>query len=111
MLQDEGDVARRVQIRNELDVMLQTVIGQFLELRGRKRLRLDQRGRGSELEMAFELQGEAVHLEKRRLPNGLLQSFHAIEMMRVIPIQLAELKVGPIFNLAFGQEQHAVAWL
>src|SRR6185503_2820745 len=43
MLQDERDVPRTVEKRNELDMMPQPVVGQLLILDGRHCLRLDQR--------------------------------------------------------------------
>ena len=111
MLQDERDVARCVQVGDELHVMAQAVIGQFLKLGRRERVRFYQGGSARVLEVALQLEGEAVHLEERRLPDGLLQDVDAVEMMRVVPVKLAHLKVGPIFDFAFGEQEDAVARL
>ena len=111
MFQDECDVARCVQVGDELHVMAQAVIGQFLKLGGRERVRLHQGRRAPVLEVALQLEGESVHLEERRLPDGLLQRFDAVEMMGIVPVKLAHLKVGPVFDFAFGEHEGAVARL
>ena len=54
MLEDERDVTRTVEERDELDVMPKAVISQFLILRRRVRLRLHQRRRAFVLEVALE---------------------------------------------------------
>ena len=56
-----------------------------------------------ELEMSLQLQRETVDLEKCGLADRLLQCLRPIEMVRVIPIDLAKLQVGPILDAAFGQ--------
>src|SRR5438132_13323242 len=105
MFQDEGDVTRAVEVRDHLDVIAQTVVGQLLQLGGGERLRLYQRGRTLIFEMSFQLDCEAVDLEKRGLADGLLQSVGPIEVMGIIPVNLAELKVWPILNLPLGERQ------
>ena len=68
------DVRRAVQIGNDLDVVVQPVIGQLLELRWGERIGLDQRRRMLVLEMAFEFDGESVDLVESRLAHRLFQN-------------------------------------
>src|SRR5258708_6379696 len=109
VFQDEGDVARTVEVWDHLDVVSQAVIGQLLQLSRRERLRFDQRRRALVLEMSFQLDHETVDLEKRSLPDRMPQSFGTIEVMGIVPINMAELEVGPVFDMSLGKQKGAVA--
>src|ERR1051325_5988347 len=101
MFEDEGNVPRRVEIWDKLHVVSQAVIGEFLQLRRGERLRLNQCGGALELEVALELDHEAVDLEEGGLTNRALQLVEPIEMMRVVPVELPQTEIGPVDNAAF----------
>ena len=93
------------RIGNYLHVIAEAVIGQFLVLGGRQRIRLDHRGRAPELEVPLELDGKAVDLEERGLAHGALQLGQALQVVGVIPIDVAPVQVGPVGDGAHGQIQ------
>src|SRR5262245_32991474 len=109
MLQDKCDVRRAVEIRYQLYVILEGVVGEVLKLGRGKGVGLHDGGRALELKVPFQLQGEAVDLEEGRLANRLFQGFGALEMMGVVPIDLAMLEVGPVLDPAFGKPESAIA--
>src|SRR5436305_14030003 len=89
-------------------MVFEPVIGQVLKLLGCQGLRLNQRRRALELKMTLQLQRETVELEECSLANRFLQRFGPIEMVRVIPVDLSELQVGPVLYMALGQPKSAV---
>src|ERR1700722_5517770 len=103
MLQDEGDMRRPIQIGNDLHVIAKPIVGQLLVLRGRKSVWFDNSGRTVKLEVPFELQDEAVDLEERGLADGTLQFRQALQVMRIVPINMPQVKVGPICDAALRQ--------
>src|SRR5262249_48696193 len=105
MLQDERIVRRSVNVRNELDVILQGLVREFLQLGARERVRLDDRRGALVLEMSLQLDGESVNLEERRLAKRAFQDIDVFEVMRVIPVDDAKLQVGPINDFPFRQPE------
>ena len=101
-------MTRTIEVRNQLHVIAKSIIRQFLKFGGRHRLRLNQCGRALELEMALQLEREAVDLEKCSLPQRVLQSLHAIEVVRIVPVNLPGLQIGPVLDVTFWQQQRAM---
>ena len=96
MLENERDVSGCIEIGNKLHMIPQRVVRQFLILNRRQRIRFDNRRRALGLKMPFEFQNESVDLVKRSLPDRMLQRIKAIKVMGIVPIDLAQLKIGPI---------------
>ena len=94
---------------NHLHVVLQPVIGERLVFGGGERVGFDDSGHALVLEVAFELKGEAVQLVEGGLPDGLAQDLGTVEVVGVIPINLAQPQVRPVHDTAFGQVDGAVA--
>src|SRR5260370_40374619 len=103
MLQDESNVRGPVEIGNHLHVMAQSVIGQLLVFGWRERLWFDQRGSAAKLEMSFQLDQESIDLVEGTLPDRPLELLHAVEMVRIIPVNLPLPQVGPVHACAFRQ--------
>ena len=102
-------MAWSIEIRNQLDVIPKTVIREFLILGGRECVRLNQRGCAPELEVAFQLQDESVDLEKRGLTYSALQFRQALQVMRIVPIDMPQVKVRPVRDAALRQVHPSVA--
>ena len=105
MLQYECVVCGSVKIRNDLDEIVQAVISKLLQLGGGERVWLDQGGSAAVLEVALQPDGEAVDFEKRSLADGPFQFAQPLEMVRVVPKDRSQLKVGPIYDFAGGQKE------
>ena len=91
MFQNKGIVRRSVEVGDDLDVIPLAVVGQFLKLPSAERVRLDERGRAPVLEVPLQLDGESIDLEKRGLADRPLQLAQPLKMVRVVPIDDAEL--------------------
>src|ERR1035441_2485016 len=103
MLQYESDIARGIEIGNQLHMILQSVISQLLIFGGTHRIGLNQRRRAFELKVTFELKRESINLVERSLPDGLLQHVEPVQMMRIVPIDLAQFQVSPVLDMALRQ--------
>ncbi len=103
MFQNESDVRRRIEIGDHLHIMAQAVIGQLLVFAWRERLWFHQRGGGAKLEVPFQLDQESIDLVEGTLPDRPLELLHAVEMVRIIPVNLPLPQVGPVHDFAFRQ--------
>lgn len=107
MFQDEGNLPRAVDPRNQLQVVAQPVNGQFLQLLRRPGIRLDDGRRALEPKMAFELDGECIDLEEGGLADDSPEGFDPLHVMRVVPENQAQLQIGPVRDLTLPQD-HAL---
>ena len=102
MLQYKRDVGRAIEAR-KLGVITPPVIGQLPQVGGRKRIGLYQHRNTLTLEVALQLDREEVEPEKSSLTDGVLEIFGPVQMMSIIPIDGAKLKIGPVFDAPCGQ--------
>lgn len=109
MFEDESDVSGSVQIGNDLDLVLQTIIGELLQFVWRQRIGLNQSRRALVLEMAVQLNDKAVDLEKRRLPHGAFQLAQAFQVVGIVPIDEAQREIRPVHDLAFRIPESPIA--
>ena len=100
---------RGVKVGHELDVIAQGIVCQLLQLGGGEGIGLDNGRSAAELEMPLELEGEAVDLEKGRLPERRFENVQVLEMMGIVPINDAQFQVGPILELAFRELEAAIS--
>src|SRR5437868_13734885 len=102
MLQDKGNVPGSIEIWDKLHMISKAIISQFLILCRRQRVRLNNGRSALELKMAFQLESESIDLEECRLPDGALQGLRPIEVVRVVPINLTQLQIGPVLYVDLG---------
>src|SRR5581483_5969515 len=105
MLQQESDMGRSVEIRDQLDVIAQSVSRQLLILLRTQRLRFDHRGRAFELKMAFQFQDESVDPERGGRADRPLEVIEPVQMMGVVPVDVAAMEIGPVRDSDFGQAE------
>src|SRR5579872_2497160 len=103
MFQDESNVRRPIEIWNHLHVMAQAIIGQLLIFSWRESLRFHQSGSTAKLEVPFQLEEKAVDLVEGALPNRPLEFLHAVEMVRIVPVDLPLPQIRPVHDFAFRQ--------
>src|SRR4051794_20163230 len=109
MLQDERNVRGPVHPWHQLYVIAEAIVGQFLVLGRRQRIRLNDRRRTRKLEVSFELQLKPVDLEKCSLANRAFQLWQTFQVVGVIPVDVAQVQVGPVDNPALRQLKRSAA--
>ena len=61
------------------------------------------------LKVPFQLDRQAVDLEESGLTDGVLQRVESLQMVGIVPVDHAELQVGPVGDFPFRQPPAAVA--
>src|SRR5262245_50768018 len=86
----------------------QRVIGQRLELGRGKRIRLNYGWCALELKVSLQLENKSVELVKRRLLDRVAERLGPVQMVRIVPVDLPPLQVGPVHYLALGNSQGSI---
>ena len=103
VFENKSHVPGTVDPWDQLHMMTQAVVGEFLQLLRRPGVRLDESRRALELKVAFEFESNGVDLEEGGLADDSFEGVDSFEMMCIVPEDQSQLQIGPIGDFSFRQ--------